>query len=67
MYLEESGFKDFRGYITIAYSFFSLLGSSTTGKIYERISNRRVHFLIQIWFTVFGLIPLLIIYVFKFH
>ena len=67
MYLKESGFHDFQGYITIAYSLFSLAGSSLTGKIYETIENRRIHFLIQIWLTIFGLLPLLIIYLSHFH
>ena len=66
MYLEENGFQDFQGYITIAYGAFSMIGSSLTGKIYEIIESRKTHFFIQIWLAIFGLVPLMIIYLFKF-
>ena len=66
MYLEENGFKDFQGYITIAYSAFSMVGSALTGKIYEIIDSRKVHFIVQIWLTIFGLLPLVFIYLFHF-
>ena len=62
MYLKDSGFKDFQGYISICYSVFTILGTVFTGNFFERTTNRVWHFVVAIIELAVSFVCLLLIY-----
>ena len=62
MYLEDKGFKDFSGFISICYSISTILGVTLCSKIYGLTSNRTYHFLAHLAILVVGVMALMLVY-----
>ena len=61
-YLEEKGFEDFSGFISICYALFTILGVTISSKIYELTSSRACHFLVHLITLALGIMVMMLVY-----
>ena len=63
LYLEEKGFEDFSGWISIGYSTCTVLGITICSKVYELASSRLSHFLTHLVILAVGIAAMMLVYV----
>ena len=61
-YLEEKGFEDFSGFISICYSAFTVLGVTICSKVYGLTSSRAYHFLAHLVILAVGIVAMMLVY-----
>ena len=61
-YLEEKGFEDFSGFISICYSAFTVLGVTICSKVYGLTSSRAYHFLAHLVILAVGIMAMMLVY-----